>query len=545
MLKFLRGEIRQKFEVRIMTSVEIEKLAEQTLFSLKESGMTAGALQHYKVTGFRVIIERHAELGHNIFSFGVCDELIRELRVDCELGKITKSKWQNIRRCAELMRAYQNTGTAKLPSLGRWEPVNAPYRVKPSQEQLADSDNIFAIVWKVKRELVSMGMGLRTIHAYTYGGFDKILRHFIMLGLSVYDDEVLSNFVAESHEDNDRRRFQLIRKAAAYIQEYYQNECIEPKHLEIWGRQKLANYFSEAVEKYKDFNSRKNNWSLRTKTSVGDTIGRFLMVFEQMGYYDFHNITPKIASDCVSIAATCYKGGLKSALSQFRSFLCFVHEHKMSPANLSKAIPGRVSPKRAVYSGFSHEEIEKLLSMVDLNTPQGKRDYAILLIGLRTGMRAVDVAKLKYQDIDWRTHSINIVQSKTNRPLGLPLSTEVGNAIADYILNGRQPCGLTDIFIRSIHPRKPLTPGACGDIVRKYFRKAELQHITNRPIGFHTLRRTFGTHMLQSGVSVDMIQELLGQTDIDSVQPYLSANEKELKVCAIGLVSPQKAGGES
>jgi len=524
--------------------MELNKLIEQSLFNLKKGGITANTLRYYKTTGFNSIRKRHEELGCKTFSFEICDELIRELREHCESGKIPKHQWRVIRRCAEVLRAFQETGTTVLPKLGKWEWLNAPYRVKPTPEQFADSDNIFAIVWNIERGLENIGMALGSVTVYTYGGFDKILRHFIALGLTKYDESVLNDYIIDAHSKiTDRSKFQLIRKSAALIHEYYQSGSIEQKVLEQWDKQKPAAYFTSVIEKFKSDNEWRKKRSPRSKSSAYNAISRFLMTLEAMGHYDFQNITLKVVSDSISVMAKRYTSGLKPTLSYIRTFLRYADEHEITSIDLVKALPGSVSPKRAVYSGFTTEEIDKLLAEIDRAKPQGKRDYAMILIGVKTGLRAVDVVKLKRRDIDWRNYAINIVQSKTNRPLGIPLSAEVGNAIADYILNGRPSCDTPNIFIRSVYPRRQLTPAACGCIVRKYFQKSGLPKITNRPVGFHTLRRSFGAHLLKSGVPVDMIQELLGPSDLNSVQPYLASNEPELRECAIGLIPLFQADG--
>jgi len=524
--------------------MDLNTLIERCLFNLKEGGLTANILRYYNTAGFGTIRKYHEKFGQTNLSHDVCDKLIQELRICCENGEMPKCKWRTIRRCAAVLRAFEETGTTELPNLGKWEWLNAPYRVKPTPEQFADSDNIFAIVWNVERELESIGMAFGSVMAYTYGGFDKILRHFIALGITSYDESALNDFIIDAHiKITDRSKFQLIRKSAALIHEYYQVGKIEPKILEQWDKQKPAAYFTSVIERFKFENDRRKKWALRSKSSAYHAIAQFLMTLESMGHNDFQNITLKVVSDCVSIMAKRYTSGLKPTLSYIRAFLRFVYEHGISLIDLVKAVPGSVSPKRAVYSGFTTEEIDKLLAAVDRTTAQGKRDYAMLLIGIRTGLRAVDVAKLKRRDIDWRNYAVNIVQSKTNRPLVIPLSAEVGNAIADYILNGRPTCDSPNVFIRSIHPRRQLTPAACGCIVRKYFHKAGLPKITNRPVGFHTLRRSFGAHLLKSGVPVDMIQELLGPSDLNSVQPYLASNEPELRECAIGLIPLPEADG--
>ena len=531
-----------------MICMELDELVEQTLFGLKSSGMTSHALQYYKHTGFGAIQERHAELGETVFSNEICNDLIHDLRICFENGTIPKHKWRVIRRCAEVMSNYQETGTTELPNLGKWEWLNAPYRVKPTPEQFADSDNIFAIVWKVERELEAAGMTTGSVKAYTYNGFDKLLKHFITLGVTKYDSDVINGFVADTHEKLvDRSKFQMIRKTAALVHEYHQTGEIVHKWLEQWDKHKPDEYFASTIEAYENNCRRKDSCSPRSASSSQHAISQFLMTLEVMGHYDFQSVTLKTVSDCVSILAKRYTSGLKPTLSYIRTFLRFLFEHEMISIDLVKAIPGSVSPKRAVYSGFTAEETDKLFAAVDQSMPQGKRDYAMLLIGAKTGMRAIDVVNLKRQDIDWRGNAINIVQSKTNQPLGIHLSAEVGNAIADYILNGRPDCDSPNIFLRSTYPVRQLTAAACGNIVRKYFRKAGLASITNRPIGFHTLRRTFGANLLEAGVSVDMIQELLGQLDINSTQPYLAASEQGLKKCAIGLIplSGTEGGAQS
>jgi integrase len=99
---------------------------------------------------------------------------------------------------------------------------------------------------------------------------------------------------------------------------------------------------------------------------------------------------------------------------------------------------------------------------VDSTTPAGKRNYAMLLLTLRTGLRAVDIINLKLGDIQWKRNAIEIVQSKTGTPLVLPLLTDIGNAIADYILNGRLESKQPYLFLRTQAPYRKLSARASG-----------------------------------------------------------------------------------
>jgi integrase len=165
-----------------------------------------------------------------------------------------------------------------------------------------------------------------------------------------------------------------------------------------------------------------------------------------------------------------------------------------------------------------------------------------MMTAIQTGLRAVDIANLKRQDIDWRAKEIRIIQHKTGRPLSLLLPTETGNAIADYLLNGRPECDLPYIFLCGDKPYRQLKNRSASSIVSRYMRRIGITESAIPRRGFHSFRRTFGTQLLESGIPLDMLSELLGHSHIDSSKPYLSVNEAGLKSCALGLVPLEKAG---
>jgi site-specific recombinase XerD len=529
---------------------ELGTLIEQVLFSLEQDGMTVNAVSYCRRSGYNVIYQYHKEQGLANYSCEACFELIQKLRVRCEKGNMPKHRWRVVRRCAEVLRHFQETGSTRLPKLQKWELINGPLRKTPTIEQFADKDDLFALVWNIKRELIQIGIPQRIITDYTYGGFDKIIRYCMLESSAVYDKTKIDRFIIDArckykNRTMSQTSFTRLRKAAALIHEYHATESIQRRALSQWGLERPCEYFVSVLSEFCSSMEARKQWSERSYTSAQHAISQFLLSLEAMGHDCFQNVTLKVVNDCISTMAKRYTSGLKPTLSYIRAFLRHLAERGISNTELVAAVPESVSPKRAVYDGFSSDEIEKLLATIDRSTPCGKRDYAMLLIGVKTGLRAIDVVKLKRQDIDWHGHAINIVQSKTKRQMGIHLSTEVGNAIADYILNGRPRCNCLNIFIRAVYPAQPLSAAAVGGLVRAYSHKAGLPILPTRPVGFHTLRRSFGASLLQAEVSVDMIQELLGQSDLNSVQPYLAANEAGLKNCAIGLISLSSTeGGE-
>lgn len=180
---------------------------------------------------------------------------------------------------------------------------------------------------------------------------------------------------------------------------------------------------------------------------------------------------------------------------------------------------------------YSQEEISKAVSAINTATPEGLRDYAIMLLAFDTGLRGVDIRSLCLEDIDWESGFLNLKQSKT----GVPLSGIVMNAIADYILTGRPESDYREIFLTVKGPVKPLAPkrysftGLCD----KYFTKAGINKIPGW--GFHSLRRSFATELSEAGVPIETISQLLGHKSIEEDKPYLSYNREQIAFCAIGF----------
>ena len=150
---------------------------------------------------------------------------------------------------------------------------------------------------------------------------------------------------------------------------------------------------------------------------------------------------------------------MRTVFSALRSFLRFVESKDLTPICLSRAIPTSFGRKTTIIPTFTLEEEQKLLGAVDRTTPVGKRNYAMLLLALRTGLRSIDIVNLKLKDIHWKNNTIEIVQEKTDTPLVLPLLADVGNAIADYILNGRPGSPSPISFYALRHPIKTWQAG--------------------------------------------------------------------------------------
>ena len=184
----------------------------------------------------------------------------------------------------------------------------------------------------------------------------------------------------------------------------------------------------------------------------------------------------------------------------------------------------------SIIPAFSEEEIADISSSVDVSTPIGMRDIAIILLGYGTGLRGADIVNLKLQDIDWRGQCANLIQTKTHTPLTVELNGHVMNAVADYVLSARPKCDVPEVFVTVKAPYRKLTPGFAG-MIDKYCQKACVEKIPLR--AFHSLRRSFETTLVSRGVPIETASQMMGHKTIKEDKPYITHNREKTAFVAM------------
>jgi len=240
-----------------------------------------------------------------------------------------------------------------------------------------------------------------------------------------------------------------------------------------------------------------------------------------------------------------------SKLGVVKAFLRYMFEEQLLPVNYSIIIHRdncKSQPK--VPSVFSVEEIKCLLKSVDRSNPSGRRDYAIILLAAKLGMRAGDIANLQFENINWDNHFIRFTQFKTKKELVLPLLAEVGNAIVDYLKHARPESNDPHCFLQLIGPYKAISSPNVGRIVQSQMQRAGI-NTKNRKHGPHALRHSFATNMLQKKTLLPVISEALGHSSTQSTMNYLRVSKDQLRQCALevplvpALFYNQKGGFKS
>ena len=222
-------------------------------------------------------------------------------------------------------------------------------------------------------------------------------------------------------------------------------------------------------------------------------------------------------------------------VSDMRSFLRFLAMRGILQKDLSVELPKiRVPRDATIPSVWDQELIVRLLRAVDRNSPKGKRDYAILLLAGRLGLRAGDIRTLKLDNLRWAESTIEITQAKTSTPLTLPLTNEVGEALIDYLKSGRPQTAHREVFLKAKPPFDPFRQDThLHHIVTRWRELAGIQFRAPQKRGIHSLRHTLATRLLEKGTPFTTIAEILGHTSLESTRIYAKADVEALRSVAL------------
>jgi len=219
-------------------------------------------------------------------------------------------------------------------------------------------------------------------------------------------------------------------------------------------------------------------------------------------------------------------------LLKMSQFVSYLYDQQILTADLSRIAKDKFVYQPKLPSFYSAEEVNQIVASIDRANPCGKRDYAMLLLVSRLGLRSSDVVNLKFDNILWERQLISINQTKTKQLLELPLFAEVGNAIVDYLKSGRPKSDLPFIFLRLMAPFDSLDSGALNGMIKKYMNRSGINY-DERQHGPHSLRHSLATSLLKNETSLPVISGILGHKRTESTMNYLRVDITSLKKCAL------------
>ena len=196
-------------------------------------------------------------------------------------------------------------------------------------------------------------------------------------------------------------------------------------------------------------------------------------------------------------------------------------------------LPERLPKKVNIIDVYSAEENEKLIQYL-ASGAMCSRDTAICYLAFETGLRTVDICKIKISDIDWSRNNIHVVQAKTGRELNLDLRASYGNAMAEYVLNDRPKTSSDTLFLGKDAPYAPISSRVSYSILRNAANGAGIDH-KGRIYGTRFTRHNAATRMLKKQIPIEDIAGVLGMFNSNSVMYYITTEDEQLSKCTLPL----------
>jgi integrase/recombinase XerD len=253
---------------------------------------------------------------------------------------------------------------------------------------------------------------------------------------------------------------------------------------------------------------------------------------------DLHDLTAgDVTGFVVDECGTRSTGSAKILVTALRSLLRWLLLTGRVDRDLAQVVPGVAGWRfGSLPRALDPDQVRALLVCCDRSRAAGRRDYAILTMLVRLGLRAAEVAAMELDDIDWRAGEV-MVRGKHNQRDRLPLPVDVGEALVAYLRQDRpRSGGCRRVFVRARAPHGPLTPNGVQSVVVGACARAGIA-----PAGAHRLRHTAATEVLRAGASLEEVGQLLRHRDLTSTAIYAKVDQARLRT----LARPWPGGGVS
>lgn len=367
----------------------------------------------------------------------------------------------------------------------------------------------------------------------------QILRQHERYGKTFFDVDLLEKYISTSEsrlaKDQIGRNYsQLQVFTARRLREFVETGKVSTRRFLV-DKTTLNKYYGSIAEQYLDevTQSQKawNRESWTVKRLFSWLISHDINRIEDIGVADIR----QFIIDSTKIFSPKSIPNLRAGV---RRFFAWSYEKGYTKSSFEGLFEFTVAMERKIIPAPPPEEVSRVLDSIDRSTVVGKRNYAIIMLGVVTGLRAGDVASMKLSDIDWQAGEIRITQNKTGKPLALPLTADVGGAVSDYILNARPQSESNHVFLRKYEPFREFSSGsAIGGIYSMYRKRLGLS-----VEGFHSLRRSLGKNLVTSGIPLTTVAQVLGHTTIDYTKQYVALDVVHLKECALDFTGIEPKG---
>ena len=331
-----------------------------------------------------------------------------------------------------------------------------------------------------------------------------------------------------------QQRVQLLR-VVHMLEDYRLHKVLTRRYYASRNPISLTSFFSQVHEKYIGFLS-KTALSQSTTAHYVSISKEFLDYLQQKKIPVIECLTLDLCNGFVKTFAGYSFKTVEQKVCGMRHFLRFLNtEGYLTNDYASEFHMPPISKSAKIPSAWSVDELRRLLEQIDRNSPIGKRDYAMILLACILGIRIGDIKLLRFGNFDWNKKELSFVQHKTHKELKISLPDAVGWAVIDYIKNGRPKYYETDIvFLKHMPPFDPLGDNDhLQQLIVRYMNKAGIRRDKNKHSGFHSLRHSAASMLLDMDTPLPVISSILGHSDIDITGIYLKTDLENLKSCTL------------
>lgn len=515
-----------------MDEIRITDLSLQVLDAMKARNLKAKSIKEFERYGLRRIISHFLEHGWTTYSEKAVWAFVLPERTRMENGQLPAYQWAHTRRAAIYLEQMAKYGEIQETPLPKWEAEhNRLFRAVARGESPAQ--DMETLICQVRDAVMELDISEKAKQNYLYCGLGAILKYFDSQGRTTYSKELLDTFLTEMQSkylsgELKRAAWQNVRKSAIWITEYQETGAISHHRLTNTLFEYASPDYERLIREYDTYIRADGYLKEKTCYVYTTAVRDFFRRMGSLGPDKYSQLTLLHVTNCISKTAEQVPLGIFNIIIALRSFVRFISEVHPELPDLSAAMICTPAKRRRVYVGYSDEEAQKILNEIDTSSAQGKRNFAMVMLAYSTGLRGCDIVNLKFENIDWQASEIRLTQEKTNIPLALPLDVATGNAIAQYILNGRPECDSEYIFVRMQRPYTKLN--SLWSMIAGYAHTA--LDTSRRMNGPHAFRRGMGRRLLEAGVPSPMICDVLGHATADSLRQYTASSLECLKQCA-------------
>lgn len=258
--------------------------------------------------------------------------------------------------------------------------------------------------------------------------------------------------------------------------------------------------------------------------------------YDFLGFRGLDGLTG-ISAQVISDYALSLHGLALTTIQQFlaglRAYFRFVYKNRYCLQDWSSRVP-KVSSRQnlTVPALWERGEVELLLKSIDRNNLVGKRDYAVILLAVKLGLRSSDISSLRLGSLNWEKNEIAIIQHKTGGRIIHPLLDDVGWAIIDYIRYARPDVDTEFVFLKVCAPYEQITAKSVSAILKRHIRLCGIVKPSGATKGIHSLRHAFARRLLEQGTPLSEIADIMGHVSYSSTTPYLKVDIDDMRKCS-------------